>query len=608
MARQTELALPTAAAALVVTVVLGGGSTPGQQFVLSGLLLPVWFLVAREWRSGLDKTELLFAGPILWGVVSAVWVNAAPLASKETVTAWVVAWALWMVSRRGNPTSLAMASRLLVFGTSMVVGAVMVTAITSGSIRVGGFFENPNLAAAFLIPGLALGLVVFEQQPRFRPVWIILVVVALVLTGSRAGLLAAVVAAGVVLPRGRIRLVGILGGAFIAIGAITWRLISQPDLLAWHRPSIWWATLKIWATRPLTGVGPGSLIEAAGAERILHPEQVGRYQFVIGLSESTPLAILVQLGVVGFLLTGLAVGSWWLSARHSGALGSRAFRAGLAGVVTLCLFHDFLTAEPVLWWWALVIGCFEGMSRQEPESHAARPPIGVRVTTGFVMVWLTAWGLMGPALARWISPLGEVSTADVERVLRVEPWYPEIAVRRVRGLLAQPDSWSWEAAAEALSWARYASDVQPGRARRWADLGQVHIRVLTDLGGTDHDVVAARRALERACQLDPHLPWHWLERARLERILGFHREAAGLARRAIQEEPNTVRAWLMLGRLELERGRMAEARAALLEAMTRAELAGRSGLTAYELELLKAPEGQIEFLEGAAIDSGAETR
>jgi len=224
------------------------------------------------------------------------------------------------------------------------------------------------------------------------------------------------------------------------------------------------------------------------------------------------------------------------------------------------------------------------------------------------MVWLTAWGLMGPALARWISPVGEVSPADFERVLRVEPWYPELAARRVRGLLAEPDPWSWEVAAEALSRARFASDVQPGRARRWADLGQVHIRVLTDLGGTDHDVVEARGALERACQLDPHLPWHWLERARLERILGFHREAAGLTRRALQEEPNTVRAWLMLGRLELEQGRMAEARTALLEATTRAELAGRSGLMAYELELLAAPADQIEFLERAVIDSGDETR
>jgi tetratricopeptide (TPR) repeat protein len=270
------------------------------------------------------------------------------------------------------------------------------------------------------------------------------------------------------------------------------------------------------------------------------------------------------------------------------------------------LFHDVLTTDSVLWWWAVVIGCFEGISQRKAEPAPAPPPIGVRFTAALGMVWLTAWGMTGPALARWMSPAGEVSTVDVERVLRIEPWYPEPAARRVRSLLAQPDYWSWETAAEALAWARYAAEIQPGLARRWADLGKVHIRVVTDLGGTDHDIVAARRALERACQLDPHLPWHWLERARLERILGFHDEAAGFTRRALREEPNTVRAWLMLGRLELEQGRMAEASAALEEARSRAELAGRPGLTAYELELLAAPEEQIESLQRALVDSQAE--
>jgi hypothetical protein len=593
---------------VALTAVLDGGFQPWARMLIGGLLACIWVLAAVEWPAAPARDEVVVGGLLLWGVVSAVWVGSAPLASKEVLTTWTITWALWCVARRGSPGSCLIAHRILAVCGATVAVSVAFAAITTRGIRVGGLLENPNVAAALLVPMIPLGMTVFRGDPRWRRwIWFLVVGAGIVLTGSRAGLLAAVVAAGVLLPRGRIRFVGIIGGVFVAVGAVTWRLISQPDLLAWHRPSIWWATLKIWATRPLTGVGPGSLIEAAGAERILHPEQVGRYQFVIGLSESTPLAILVQLGVVGFILASLAMGSWWLWARHSGVLGSTAFRAGLAGIATLSLFHDFLTTDPVLWWWAVVMGCFEGISRQDLEPTTAPSPMGARLTAALVMIWLTAWGLIGPSLARWMSPVAEVSTADVERVLRVEPWYPEPAARRVRGLLAKPDPWSWESAAEALSWARYASNVQPGLARRWADLGRVHIRVLTDLGGTDHDVVAARKALERACQLDSHLPWHWLERARLERILGFHHEAGGFTRRALQEEPNTVRAWLMLGRLELEQGRMAEARAALLEATVRAELVDRPGLTAYEFELLEAPEEQIEFLERALIDSRAET-
>ena len=308
------------------------------------------------------------------------------------------------------------------------------------------------------------------------------------------------------------------------------------------------------------------------------------------------MAILVQTGVVGLVLAALAVGSWWFCARKSGALESTALGAGLASIVTLSLFHDFLTVDPVLWWWAVVLGCLEGAGRQPIEAAGPAPPMGVRAALSFAVVWLTVWGMAGPALARWMCTGAPDTKTLVERTLRVEPWYAEPAAHRVRDLLAQRDPWTWETAAEALHWARTATRVHPGLAPRWAALAQVHTRVLTDLGGTDHDSEAARRALERACELDPHLPWHWLERARLERILGSQDGAILFAGRALDEEPNTVRGWLMLSRLELERGRVEAAREALAEASERAMLIDRPGLTDYERELLALPRPQLEFL------------
>lgn len=597
MVRRAELGLLAAAVFVTVTAALGGGFPPVQRFLLGILLVLVWLVAAVDWDGGFERPELLLVGFVVWGTISAVWVGAAPLASKETITAWVVALALWIVSRRGDPRAVAMAAGILMLGAVIVGGAVLVTAITTGSVRVGGVFENPNLAAAFLVPILPLGLMVLDQRQRLRPWWILLVSVAVVLTGSRAGLLAVVVSVGVLLPRGRVRLAGVTAGALVAVGALAWRFISQPDLLAWHRISIWWTVVKIWVTRPLTGVGPGCLVEAAGAERILHPDQVGRYQFVVGSSESTPLAILVQVGVVGFVLAALAAGSWWWSARKSGALESKVLIAGSASMITFGLFHDFLGVEPVLWWWAVVVGCSEAMGRTRVERPSETSQRSLRVVAALAMTWLTAWGLLAPASARWVSSSGEATTAMVKRVLRLEPWYPEPAARRVRNLLTHPDPWSWETAAEALHWARNAAVVQPGLARRWADLASVHLRVLTDLGGTDHDAEVARKALERACELDPHLPWYWLERARLERILGFQHDAVGFVRRALDEEPNTVRGWLMLSRLELERGRVGAARAALAQATERAGLISSPGLTNYERELLAVPTLQMRSLE-----------
>ena len=597
MVRRADLGFLAAAVAATMTAVLGGGFSPAQRLVLGAVLVLVWLLAALDWQGGYERGEFLLVGFVVWATISAVWAGAAPLASKETITAWVVASALWMVSRRGDPQRVAMAAGILILGAVVVAGAVLIGAAATRSVRVGGVFENPNLAAAFIAPILPLGLTVLGRKPWLRWSWILLVVAAVVLTGSRAGLFALVVSVGVLLPRGRVRLAGVTAVAFVAVAALAWRFVSQPDLLAWHRISIWWTVIKIWATRPLTGVGPGCLVEAAGAERILHPDQVGRYQFVVSYSESTPLAIAVQVGAVGLILALLAAGSWWWSARRSGALESKALIAGSTSMITLGLFHDFLTVEPVLWWWAVVFGCSEAMSRAPVEGPSATALRSLRVVAALALTWVVAWGLLAPAAARLASSSGEVTTAEVKRTLRLEPWYPEPAVRRVRGLLAQGDAWSWTTAAEALHWVRRATDVHPGLARRWADLARVHLRVLTDLGGTDHDVEVARKALERACELDPHLPWHWLERARLERILGFRQDAAGFVRRALDEEPNTVRGWLMLSRLELERGRVDEARAALAQATERVGLISRPGLTNYERELLAAPTSQLQALE-----------
>ncbi len=606
MLHRVELGLPSAAIVVVAAAVLGGGFTPIQRLVLGAGLVLVWLMAAVGWTGRLQSPEMLLVGVLLWGVISAMWVGAAPLASKETITAWLVALILWAVARRGSPSAFTVAARILVLGAAVVAGGVIFAAVSIGSIRVGGLFENPNLAAALLVPALPFGLMVLDRSPRLRLGWVILVSAAVVLTGSRAGLLAAIVTACLLLPRGRIRIVGVSASASVALAVLAWRFLSQPDLLAWHRISIWWSIIRIWATRPLTGVGPGCLIEAAGAERILHPEQVGRYQFVISLAESTPLAVLVQLGIFGVLLAGLAAGAWWVRARRAGVLDSTAFQACLAAVVTLSLFHDFLTTEPVLWWWAVILGCFEAMCLREPNPTAAGSMAPARMVAAVMVIWLTAWGLLSPALARLRSGANPVSTATVDQTLRIEPWYAEPASRRVRDLLAQSDPWTWDTAGEALHWAETATGAHPGLARRWADLAQVRIRVLTDLGGTDIDTRAARQALEKACELDPHLPWHWLERARFERILGSYQDASLYVRRALDEEPNTVRAWLMLSRLELERGRMDSSRAAMAEARKRETLISRPGLTDYEREILEAPESQMGTLKRALGESRGE--
>jgi O-antigen ligase len=596
MSRPTELVAPAAAAAVVLTAVLGGGFFPLPRLVVGGALIAVWVVGAVGARGPLDRTEWLFAVLLAWGLLSAVWVGSSPLAAKETLTIWITAFALFGISRRGSAESRRRAMAVLTVGAAVIAAGIVAEALSAG-LRVGGFLENPNVAAGLLVPTLPLGWWVLESRPRWRWIWVSLVAAGVLCTGSRAGLLASIVAVGLLLPRGRFRLAGLLTASALAAIVLVWRFVSQPDLLAWHRISIWWAVLKIWLTRPLTGVGPGGLVEAAGPERILHADQVGRYQFVVGYAESTPLAVLVQLGAVGLVLAFLVAVALVLKGRESGAMAVPTRAASLAAVAVLGLFHDFLTIDPVLWQWAVVAGCLVGMfpaaaDRPPPDARRA-----ARWAAALVMIWLTAWGMMTPALARFVWWNAEPSRENAGRVMRVEPWLARPASDRAARLMADPGLWSWTTAAEALAWARRAVEVHPGRAALWADLGRVHIRVLTDLGGTEHDVEAARAALDRACALDPRLPWHWLERARIARIAGDHLEAIRLTQKALSLEPNTVRGWLMLSRLELEAGRVEAAREAFDRARESRHLLGRPGINAYERELLDVSVGQMRQLE-----------
>jgi hypothetical protein len=596
MNRLTDLAAPAAAAAVVLTAVLGGGFFPLPRLVVGGALIAVWVVGAMGARGPLDRTEWLFVGLLVWGVFSAVWVGSSPLAAKETLTIWITTFALFGISRRGSAASRRRAMAVLIVGAAIIAAGIMAETLRAG-LRVGGFLENPNVAAGILVPILPVGWWVLEGRPQWRWIWVSLVATAVLCTGSRAGLLASIVLVGVLLPRGRLRLTGLLTASAMAAIILVWRFVSQPDVLAWHRISIWWAVLKIWLTRPLTGVGPDGLVEAAGPERILHADQVGRYQFVVGYAESTPLAVLVQLGVVGLALAILGVGAWVLRARTSGALAAPARVASLAAVAVLGLFHDFLTIDPVLWGWAVLAGCLVGVPPSSTDRSSLEARRRARWAAVVLMVWLTAWGMMTPALARLVWWNAEPSRENAERVMRMEPWFAKPASDRAAHLMADPDLWSWTTAAEALAWARRAVAIHPGRAALWADLGRVHLRVLTDLGGTEHDVEAATAALDRACALDPRLPWHWLERARLARVSGDHPEAVRLTQKALSLEPNTVRGWLMLSRLELEVGRVDAAREAFDRARECRELLRRPGINAYERELLDVSVGRMRLLE-----------
>ena len=98
----------------------------------------------------------------------------------------------------------------------------------------------------------------------------------------------------------------------------------------------------------------------------------------------------------------------------------------------------------------------------------------------------------------------------------------------------------------------------------------------------------------------------WLQWAAFERSVGRVDESERLAERALAEEPNFVRGWLFLARLELDGGDLEIARTAYQRASAAAELAQTKTLTQYERDLLWAPAWQVEEV-AASLAAGTRT-
>jgi O-antigen ligase len=592
-----EASVVIASSVVALAAILGGAFFPGPRVVIGVLLAAAlgWAVVVR--RGQLVSEEWVALGFVLWGIVSAMVAAAAPLGAREAVTVWIVTWGLWLVARRAREWS-SRASLLILAATAVILAlGVVLEAVGLGGLRVGGLLENPNITASLLVVALP-AVFVIEGRQRWRFAVAALVIVGLVLTGSRAGLLAMLAVVAVALPTGRLKFIGLLTGGFGVTAVLAWRFINQPDVLAWFRPAIWSAVLRVWASRPLFGVGPGGLVDAAGAERLLHADHVGQRQFLIAYAESSPLAVLVQTGLVGFLIACVAGFIWWRRVRRNQRM-SRMMTAALAAMAVICAFHDMLTVDVVLWWWALTIGLMEAdaappLPTNEKSKLATSGQTAVGLAFGFVILW----GVVQPAWARWVWRSEGPSQDVAARTLRAEPWFDAPLEWQTRELLKQAQ-WSWKTVAQATAVSAEAVRVHPGAARLWSIRGMVHARVIADFGPWPDSVRIAREAFARAVALEPHQPWSLLEWARFERNLGHTNEAVDLVRRALDEEPHTVRARLFLARLELDRGQMDAAREAYGAALESARLRTRLDLNDYERELLGAPAWQFRELAEA---------
>jgi len=591
-------AVVAAAAVVGLAAVLGGAFYPEPRFVIGCLFALVLGWAAARMRGRLRLEELLMLAVIGWGAGAAVVLRVAPLSAKVALTAWLVAVVLWVITRRAGAAARRMTLAVLTATAALLALGVVFEFAVVGSPRVGGLLENQNTAAALLVPTMVAVVGLGREYGRAIAAGLmVLMAAAVLLTGSRAGVVAAAIALVVMLPAGRARRWACVAAAAIVVAAVGWRLAVRPDTLAWHRAEIWRAVLTLVGDRPLAGVSPGGLADVSGVVRIAHPELIGQHQKFISYAESTPLGVLVQTGAVGLALVLAAAVLWFRAARLRGLLAAPVGRGTVACLVVLAAVHDQTGADIVLWWWAVLVGALE------PAAVGADVCFGsvsrwARTLAGLGLAGLVLWGMAQPSVAHALWRAGPPTPQLVRRVHSVEPWYAEPARWRTMQLLSQT-RWGWETAAEALHSSSVAVSAHPGRAQLWADLGRVNLRLAEEVGRWPGSVEAARAALTRASDLEPRLPWYWAERALLERQLGRLAAARELTGEALAVEPHFVRGWLLLARVELDLGRLDEARAALAKARAASELRWGRLLTEYERQILFVPRPQLESLEEA---------
>jgi O-antigen ligase len=266
------------------------------------------------------------------------------------------------------------------------VGGAVVTAVfalgsaaTGGLTRLSGENANPNELAALFLPGVVLSVfaALGERRPLLR--WAAsgaatILLVALLLTGSRGGLLGLSVAllAGIILAgAGRVRFglvaVTLVMGSAVLVYYAALAPAEQADRVAAigddggsGRTDLWRVATEVASDRPLTGVGAGNFREAE-ARYAAREIDIARIDLVLDESKvvhNTYLSILSELGVVGlglFLFLVLAalastVRALTLIVRTSEQLELlvRGFLVGLLGLFASYVFASAEYRKP-LW-------------------------------------------------------------------------------------------------------------------------------------------------------------------------------------------------------------------------------------------------------------------
>lgn len=329
----------------LVLPVLGSGTR-----LLGGLLLLVCAVdvISRASLRRLPNVFLLLLVFVIWSFATTVWSYEPTLSIGRAFTylqLLVMSWVTWEYVR--DEEDLFATLQAYVFG-SLLVAAVTIRdfeSITAAAlavttdVRVAAFGANPNELALTMVTAIPVALFLLRRKSvglaaAVNLAYLGLGALAVVLTASRAGFIALVVAALGMLtmmrdarPAARLTLLGtllLLAVLFVilvpdhtldriaSIGAKLQRMDFN------NRSLNWLAGLTLFAQDPLVGVGAGAF-EGATAHLIDVPRS----------SHSTWIGVIVETGLIGAGLWFSAIAVALGGLRHADAALRRALLAAI---------------------------------------------------------------------------------------------------------------------------------------------------------------------------------------------------------------------------------------------------------------------------------------
>jgi tetratricopeptide (TPR) repeat protein len=426
--------------------------------VLLGLLACGWNVAI--WRLPIGRVLLPFVALLFWMALSAG-VNGSGWHGLRRLTEWGVAFVLLLVItavvRRGA-SAWTLLVALLASATLLSLRACFEYLLNRWvgipNWRVFASFFNPNLLAGYLVmvapvtmgillatpsfrfplqaggtarqsPPLKLPLPTGRSQPhslRFSPAYLLsalltvalwLQVSALVLTGSRLGMLAFLIAAGVflllalgwrVLTRDflmRLALVGVLLLAVVwlslpAAQRLTPQAATQEVHSGSFRIETWKGTLQMALANPLLGVGPGAF-----------EWRYPRYASVgfTRLAHNTYLELMAEAGVLALLLL-LGLGIGWLTRalqremppserRAAGGIPFdwRPVRLGIVAGVLAGAMHNFVDSDIACFANLLTLSGLLGLGLALAIDGVYTVPLGLIERRGTALVLSAALGM-----------------------------------------------------------------------------------------------------------------------------------------------------------------------------------------------------------------------